>query len=250
MNTFPGRKDDYNGYYRYTFEVDGCECYIVEPKIPREGKQWVWKAEFFSAFPAFELKMLEKGFYVAFITVGNTFGAPSALKHWDVFYKEMTGKFGFNKHAILLGLSRGGLYVYNWAAKNTDKVACIYADNAVCDFKSWPGGKGKGPGSPGDWKELLKTYGFASEQDALNFRANPIDNLEALAKAKIPLIHAVGTDDEIVPVEENTDKLEKKYKELGGHIEVIRHPGKHHPHGLSNPTPVIDFIMHHGIGVK
>ena len=48
---------------------------------------------------------------------------------------------------------------------------------------------------------------------------------------------------EIVPFEKNTAKLERLYQELGGHIKVIAHPGKHHPHGLEDPTPVMEFIQ-------
>ena len=43
---------------------------------------------------------------------------------------------------------------------NPARVACIYADAAVCDFKSWPGGKGKGKGDAGEWRRVLKLYGL------------------------------------------------------------------------------------------
>jgi len=247
---FPGTVDDYNGFCRHRFMVDGCECLLVEPRQPRPGMQWVWKAEFFEAFPKFELEMLHRGFYLVYITVGNTFGCPSALKHWDVFYRELTGKYGFARRAVLLGLSRGGLYIYNWAVRNPDKVACLYADNPVCDFKSWPGGKGVGPGSPDDWKKLWSDYGFASEAEALAYSDNPVDNLAVLVKDHVPLIHAAGVDDEVVPISENTDVVEARIKQLGGTIKVFRHPGKHHPHGLEDPAPLIDYLLEHGIGLK
>jgi hypothetical protein len=39
---------------------------------------------------------------------------------------------------------------------------------------------------------------------------------------------------------------EKIYKELAGVIEVIHKPGVgHHPHGLDDPTPVVEFIEKH-----
>jgi len=41
-----------------------------------------------------------------------------------------------------VGVSRGGLYCYNWASQNPEKVACIYGDAPVCDVKSWPMGEG------------------------------------------------------------------------------------------------------------
>ena len=242
---FPEKAESYHGYRLHRFTFDGCECFIVEPHRPRPGREWLWKAEFFEAFPAFELAMLERGFHLAFITVGNTFGCPDALEHWDAFYRELTTRYGFARRAILFGLSRGGLYIYNWAAKNPGKVACLYADNPVCDFKSWPGGKGVGPGSPEDWQKLLRDYHFATEAEALSWPVNPVDNLQPLAEAGIPVIHAAATDDEVVPVSENTDILEPRYRALGGVIEVIRHPGKHHPHGLQDPTPIINFILKH-----
>ena len=63
-----------------------------------------------------------------------------------------------------------------------------------------PGGKGAGKGSPRDWQACLKIYGLTEEQ-ALAYPGNPIDNLAPLAKAGIPLLHIVGTADEVVPVE-------------------------------------------------
>ena len=57
------------------------------------------------------------------------------------------------------------------------------------------------------------------------------------------LIHAARTEDTVVPIAENTDIVEKRYKELGGSIKVFRHPGGHHPHGLDDPAPLIDYIL-------
>ena len=129
------------------------------------------------------------------------------------------------------------------AAANPNKVAAIYGDNPVCDFKSWPGGKGSGPGSPEDWKKLIHDYGFRSEAEALAFTGNPIDNLKSLARARVPLIHLCGDADEVVPYPENTVLLGQRYVKLGGTIHVIvRHGFHHHPHGLDDPTPVVEFI--------
>jgi pimeloyl-ACP methyl ester carboxylesterase len=140
-------------------------------------------------------------------------------------------------------MSRGGLFAFNWAALRPANVAGLYVDAPVCDFKSWPGGKGKGPGSPGDWQNLLKVYGFTEEQ-ALAYDKNPVDNLAPLAKAGIPILAVIGDADEAVPVSENIDIVEKRYQELGGKIKVIRKPGcKHHPHSLVDPKPIVDFAV-------
>ena len=137
--------------------------------------------------------------------------------------------------------------LYNFAAANPGSVACIYGDAPVCDFKSWPGGKGKRPGSTGDWAALLKNYGFATEAEALAYKKNPVDELAPLAAAKVALLHVVGDIDKVVPPEENTLIIEQRYQKLGGKIVVIHKPGvDHHPHGLENPQPIVDFILEHG----
>jgi hypothetical protein len=113
-------------------------------------------------------------------------------------------------------------------------------------FKSWPGGKGKGSGSSGDWAALLKNYGFKNEAEALAYLKNPVDEIAPLAAAKVALIHVVGDSDRVVPPDENTLIVEQRYKELGGTIAVIHKPGgDHHPHGLDDPQPIVDFALEH-----
>jgi pimeloyl-ACP methyl ester carboxylesterase len=240
----PGKPSDYHGYQRHDFVVDGCPAIVVVPKEVASGKPWIWRAEFFDAFPQVDRALLAKGFHLVYIGVGNTFGCPDAMKHWDVMYKELTEKYGFSRKPVLEGLSRGGLYCFNWAADNPEKVGCILADNAVLDFKSWPGGKGKGKGSSGDWQELIRDYHFASEAEAMAYRKNPIDNLEPLAKAKVPLFLLCGDADDVVPYPENGAIAKARYEKLGGPVRVlIKHGFGHHPHGLTDPTPVVEFLL-------
>jgi hypothetical protein len=244
--SWPDEKiDSWRGFTRHTFQVDGCTAWVAEPKQPAPGNPWTWCMEFPDAFTdrTGVPKLMEKGFFNVHIKVGNTFGCPDAVKHFDAFYKAITEK-GLAKKGTLIGISRGGLYAYNWAAQNTDKVACIYGDAPVCDFKSWPGGKGTGKGSKGDWASLIKCYGFKDEAEAMAWKTNPVDNLAPLAKAKIPLIHVVGDTDDVVPVKENTALIEQRYKELGGEMKVIHKPGVgHHPHGVDDPAEIVEFIL-------
>ena len=124
----------------------------------------------------------------------------------------------------------------------------MYLDAPVCDFKSWPGGKGKGKGSQRDWKLVLDCYGFKSEAEALEYDKNPVDNLEPLAKAKVPLLHVYGDADEVVPWDENTGLVAERYRKLGGQITLIAKKGVgHHPHGLDDPTPIVEFIARHAL---
>lgn len=233
----------WNGYEKTDFELGGRSALLVMPESPAPGKPWIWRTEFFGHEPQADIALLGKGFHVAYIDVRNLYGAPVALKAMDDFHAHLVKTHGLSQKTILEGMSRGGLFAFNWAALHPDQVAGLYVDAPVCDFKSWPGGKGKGPGSSGDWKRLLDVYQLTEEQ-ALAYDKNPVDNLAPIAKAGIPILAVVGAADEVVPVEENIDLVETRFKTLGGTIEVIRKPGgKHHPHSLKDPQPIVDFAL-------
>lgn len=241
---FPGVKSMWNGFDRFDFAFDGKTVTVICPKQPLPGRPWAWKGEFLDAFPGTEIALLGRGFHIVYVAMPDMLGCPEAVQGWNACYKELTSKYSLSRKVALIGLSRGGLYCYNWTAANPDKVACIYADAAVCDFKSWPGGKGKGKGSPADWKLVMERYHFKSETEALAYDKNPVDNLAPLAKAGIPLLHVYGDADDVVPWDENTGKLAERYRALGGSITLISKPGVgHHPHGLTDPTPIVEFII-------
>ncbi|TDU64583.1 lysophospholipase L1-like esterase [Prosthecobacter fusiformis] len=244
QSAFPGKPSDWNGYAKYDFTVDGVAALVVAPKQAAAGMPWVWHGEFFGHKPAPDIALLGKGYHIAYLKVQDMLGSPPAVKHWNAFYAELTNRYGFSKKPCLVGLSRGGLYCYNWAAANPEKVSCIYADAPVCDFKSWPGGKGKGKGDPKNWARILSLWGFKDEKEALSAKVNPVDQLAPLAKNRVPLLHVYGDADEVVPWEENTGVIAERYKALGGSITLIVKPGVgHHPHGLDDSAPIIDFIV-------
>ena len=239
----PGERSAFYGFDRYDFTHNGREAIIVVPKDPAEGKPWIWRARFFGHEPQLDVAMLERGFHLAYIDVAGMFGSPEAVALWDDYYKYLTETHGLAPRCVLEGMSRGGLIVYNWSAANPEKVCCIYADAPVCDIKSWPGGRGVGKGSPASWEQCLAAYGM-TEDEALAYRSNPIDNLNPLATAGVRLLHVVGDADQAVPVAENTAIIERRYKQLGGSIEVIHKPNVgHHPHSLKDPAPIVEFIL-------
>lgn len=240
---FPGQRSSWHGFERYDFTLNGRPVLVVCPPREAPGRPWVWHGEFFGHKPNPDLALLRHGFHIVYLGVPDMLGSPTAVAHWNTLHHELTSRYHFATKVALVGLSRGGLYCYNWAIANPDKVACLYGDAPVCDFKSWPGGKGKGPGSPRDWQLVLERYGFPSEADALAYPGNPIDNLAPLASANVPLLHVYGDADEVVPWDENTGVIAERYRHLGGSITLIPKPGvKHHPHGLDDSTPIIDFI--------
>ena len=244
--TSPSSKQSYYGYLQENLMVDGCRGHVVHPKHDLPGRPWVWRTMFWDAFPSADIAFLGAGLAVAYVDVGNTFGCPDAMKHFDAFYSTMTKQYGLSTKVTLEGLSRGGLYAYRWAYVNTDKVTCIYGDAPVCDMKSWPGGKGLGTGSPDDWQEAIKDYHFSDEQEMMDYKGNPVDILAPIADAHIPIIHVCGDADTTVPESENTDIVRERYTALGGDFVLIVKQGcGHHPHGLADPSPVVNFILAH-----
>ena len=238
------RTSHWNGFEKLDFDVAGRAALLVKPKQAATGAPWVWRTEFFGHEPQADLALLAKGYHLAYIDLQNLYGAPIAMQAMDDFHAHLIARFGLSERCVLFGFSRGGLFAFNWAVRNPQNTAGLYVDAPVCDFKSWPGGKGKGPGSTIDWERCLKAYAFTEEQ-AMNYELNPVDNLGQLVKAKIPILAVIGDADEVVPVAENIDLVEKRYQALGGAIKVIRKPGcKHHPHSLKDPQPIVDFVLH------
>jgi lysophospholipase L1-like esterase len=153
----------------------------------------------------------------------------------------VTSAFGLSPKPALEGVSRGGLFVYNWAVRNPEKVSAIYCESPVCDIKSWPRGK-----SEKDWSQLLESYGF-TESQALGWKGNPVDYAERL---RIPALHIVNERDRIVPPRENTAIFASRY---GGPITVHHNAsgpetlsGHHFP--LDDVSMPVNFLLKHTPG--
>jgi pimeloyl-ACP methyl ester carboxylesterase len=233
----------YYGYECADFNFNGRKARIVKPRRAAAGRPWIWRARFWGVEPQTEIALLDRGFHVVYCDVAELFGNTEAIDTWNKFYG-LLQKAGLSKRACMEGFSRGGLYVYNWAVQNPAKVACVYVDAPVLDVKSWPGGKGKSPGSAADWAIFKKDYGFTTDEQALAFKGNPLDKVAQIVRGGYPMLHVVGDADSLVPVSENTAVFEKQVLALNGNITVIHKPGvNHHPHSLANPAPIVDFIL-------
>jgi pimeloyl-ACP methyl ester carboxylesterase len=246
FNQLPGIEKQISSFYGFAcadFNFTGTDCKIVKPKWSAPGHPFIWRARFWGHEPQADIALLEHGFHLVYCNAAELFGNDEAIARWNNFYA-LLQKAGLAKKAALEGMSRGGVYVFNWAAVNPSKVACVYVDNPVLDLKSWPGAKGRGPGSPDDWEIFKKDYGYKSEEEAKSFAGSPIDKTAQIAKGKYPILVLCADADEAVPPEENTLPFEKKIKALNGNITVfIKHGFHHHPHSLPNPAPIVDFIL-------
>jgi len=247
------KTENWRGFQKVSFRLNGTPAYYMKPTKAVAGNPWVWRAHFPDWHISMDSILLEKGFHIAYINTNDRYGDPQAMLKWDEFYDYLTKSESFAHKVALEGVSRGGLYVYGWAKRNPEKVSCIYTEAPVCDFKSWPGGKGKAKQSKKEWKQLLEIYGFTEEQ-ALNYADNPIDNLEGLAAYKVPILHIIGLKDKLVPPDENTFPLVEKYQKLGGPASVYSMSrgaqtleGHHFP--IEHPEWWANFIIQHSTPV-
>ncbi len=246
--SFPGEKSSWHGFTRYDFQLDRRNAHIIVPEKAAPGNPWIWRARFPEWHYQMDSILVRKGFHVVYINTDGMFGSPKAMDIWNNFYNYLTSQYHLNQKAALEGVSRGGLFVFGFAKHWPERVSSVYAEAPVCDFKSWPGGKGIGDGDPASWKQLIEIYGFSSEKEALGYVGNPIDNLENLAAAKVPLFFSIGLNDSIVPPEENTFKLASQYIRLGGPATIYANTkglqslkGHHFP--IENLKAGADFIQ-------
>lgn len=248
-STYPGETFDFFGYDARAFNFAGRPAKLAFPKQAAPGNPWIWRALFWGHEPQTDTVLLSKGYHVAYVEVADLHGSPAAVEVWEQYYQYLTTTFSLSSKTVLECFSRAGLIGYNWAAQHPAQVACIYADAPVLDIKSWPGRKGpiSSKNDKGEnkklWEQCLQAYDL-TEEEALTFKGNPLDNLKALAAQRVPLLHVCGMADEAVPYEENTGVLVKKYRALGGTVEEIKKPGVgHHPHSLTDPAPIVEFIL-------
>ena len=54
----------------------------------------------------------------------------------------------------------------------------------------------------------------------------------------------LGLDDNVVDHSTNGSLLAERYAAAGGRVKVIgRESWGHHPHGLDDPAPIVNFIL-------
>lgn len=237
-------KSTWNGFERLDFLFEGRESILVLPKDENKCNKWMLKTEYFDAFPQFEIDMVERGWHLAFIKNKTRWCLDEDLDLKARFADFLKEEFGLYEKCVPVGMSCGGLIGTKFAARYPEKVSCLYIDAPVLNLLSCPGGVGIG--SEGiNYKEMEDATGITLSE-LINYREHPVDKMPILLENKMPIILVAGDSDPVVPYCENGAILEKYYKENGGEIEVYIKPGcAHHPHGLEDTTPIIDFVMAH-----
>lgn len=207
------------------FAVQGRPAFLIPAKEIKGAttKPWVWYAPTLPGLPGTEERWMfeqfrDAGIAIAGIDVGESYGSPDGRALFTAFYTELTGKRGLSPKPVLLGRSRGGLMTLSWAAENADKVGGFAGIYPVCNVTSYPGIEKAAPAYKLTREELTSQLA----------QHNPVDRLDALARAKVPLFAIHGDVDKVVPLEQNSGLVKSRYEALGGAMELIIPAGQGH----------------------
>ncbi len=216
------------------FDFAGHTATVIVPEKPN-GK-WIWKTEFLYAFDAAEQALLEEGYTRVYYEVSNRYGSFDAIRLMHRFHLELLKRYTLQREAILFGFSRGGLYAFNYAITYPEYVDKVYLDAPVLNLCSWPH-----DGSP-EQAQFLCEY-HLDMNTLKTFCGSPKDRLGEYFSQHIPTLLIAGEKDTTVPYPEN-GKIMAEYAEAHKYpLTVITKPDcDHHPHSLTDVTPIVDFV--------
>jgi pimeloyl-ACP methyl ester carboxylesterase len=207
---------------------------------------WVWYAPTIGGHPNTRngwllTRLLDKGFAVCGVNVGESHGSPRGTRAFDAFYGHVVKEYGLSPKPCLLPQSRGGLMLYNWATTggNAQRVRCIGGIYPVCDLRSYPG-----------LARAARAYGMTERELRERLKEhNPIDRLAPLARAGVPVLHLHGDADKVVPLEANSAELAHRYRALGGKVRLIVIQGQGHAEvpAYFQSQALLDFFLSHGL---
>ena len=244
----PVEASDWNGYRKQAFSVGGHAAYVVIPAVAAPGKPWVWRTSFPDYRPVVDLELLRQGYHLGYIEILDMLGSDPALDLVDRFYSQVRAQWGLAEKMAVEPCSRGGLPAYRYAARHPERIACIYGDVPVMDFKSWPLQRPEKERAS-EWPKITASYGFKDDAEAMAYRGNPIDRLAPIAAAGIPIRHVICLNDRVVPPEQNTLEAQRRLEKLGGRMEVVSVAQSDELEGHHFPYPdvygSVRFIMNH-----
>lgn len=142
-------------------------------------------------------------------------------------------------------MSCGGAHAVNFAGFYPELVLCMFIDAPVLNFLSYPGKMGK-DGHQKVWdEEFVKAYPGITRAGLLQFDNHPLCHLPTLKAHRIPILMVYGTDDSVVPYDENGRLMEEEYHDVPELLIRIPRVGEgHHPHGFpQDPRRITDWIL-------
>lgn len=193
-------------YNKYSFTLQGVEgsITVITPRQAAQGNPWIFRCDQPDGNSVVDLELLSSGFHIVIAPI--TYNADGPLfEHWDMAYKYLVEN-GFSPKPVMAGRGASTGEVYAWAIENPDKVSGIYGENPILR------------------SSLAKIQ--------------PLENLQSLATAKVPILHVSGNLDP--NLETQTNEVKKRYS---GEIIVILDSGRsHYPIEPNNPQKIAELI--------
>jgi predicted esterase len=226
------------------FTVGQSKCFLLDANSSNKEKPWVWYAPTLPRHPDpshtwYVEKLIEQGISFAGCDQGEARGSPESILRFSDFYNEMVSR-GYSTKPVLLGQSRGGLMMLSWAVRNPNKLAAYAGIYPVQNLRSWPIKSSLGA--------TLRDFGMDKKTFIEKIDAhNPINYLPGMAKAQVPIFLVHGDSDKVVPIDENSGLVKKRYQELGGtvEVEVVFGAGHQVIDAFFKSKNLIEFLIKH-----
>ncbi len=227
---------------RFTVEGRPVFVFLPPPEKRRSPQPWVFYAPTLPPYPDeaerwMHQQFLAAGVAVAGMDVGEAYGSPAGRAGYDAFYQELTGRRGFSARPCVLGRSRGGLLLGSWAVANPSRVSGLVGIYPVFDLRSYPGVTNAAP-----------AYGLSpAELQARLGEFNPIERMDGLAKAGVPVFLLHGDSDRLVSLGQNSLECARRYREAGAgslaRLIVIAGQGHNIYDGFFHCQELVDFAI-------
>jgi pimeloyl-ACP methyl ester carboxylesterase len=195
------------------------------PEYPDEAERWMHQ------------RIVSAGVAVAGIDIGEAYGSPRGQAAMSALYDELVREHNFAPRPCVFGRSRGGLWALSWAAENPDKTSGIAGIYPAFDLRSYPG-----------IEKAASAYEVSADQLQQQLaQLNPIEQVGALVKAKIPAMFIHGVKDEVVPFEPNVGEFSRRYRAAGAgnFVTVLAIEGQGHNfwEGFFRSEKLVDFAI-------
>ena len=154
-------------------------AYVLQPYGPTDSqRRWAWIAPSWLGLPDdfgvvqhrfYAEALLARGFHVAGIDLGYTFGSPRGAEVCQEFYATVRGVVGLSGRVRLLVQSNGGLIGYAWAFRHANVVDRIFGIYPVIDYFTWP---------PGDRRRslLMRSLGWGMKLVPTSYGTGPLSS--------------------------------------------------------------------------
>ena len=157
--------------HEYIF--NGYKAHVVVPENPN-GK-WIWKAEYLGAFDKAELALIEEGYTHVFYELRFMYGCYKLQRLMHKFHLDVIERFNLEKKCILIGMSVGGWYSFNYALAYPEYVEKVCLDAPALDpYDIYSNFTGENVQS---YERMMACYGLTRET-VKDYKDFPIHNFK------------------------------------------------------------------------